>query len=83
MSWLVSIYMQVNENNELIGQLTTLDVKNSDKTVLTVAGLQPDTHYQFQLAAYTRKGDGERSQARRVKTKGAGRHWFITNIVHF
>ena len=36
-----------------------------------ITGLQPDTQYQFQVAAYTRKGDGERSKPRSVHTKAA------------
>ena len=49
------------------------DVRGGDMESVTVGGLQPDTWYQFQVAAYTRKGDGVRSKAKSVKTKGAGK----------
>ena len=39
-------------------------------TRYNVTGLQPDTRYVVQVAALTRKGDGTRSQAVRVKTPG-------------
>jgi len=35
-----------------------------------VTGLQPDTKYSIQVAALTRKGDGDRSAAIVVKTPG-------------
>ena len=34
-----------------------------------VGGLRPDTQYFVQVAAYTRRGDGQRSRAKRIKTK--------------
>lgn len=35
-----------------------------------ISGLQPDTKYSVQVAALTRKGDGDRSNAQTVKTPG-------------
>lgn len=35
-----------------------------------VTDLQPDTHYQIQVAALTRKGDGDRSTPVYIKTPG-------------
>lgn len=35
-----------------------------------ISSLQPDTKYSVQVAALTRKGDGDRSQAQTVKTPG-------------
>ncbi|CRK99959.1 CLUMA_CG013255, isoform B [Clunio marinus] len=35
-----------------------------------ISGLQPDTRYSVQVAALTRKGDGDRSNALTVKTPG-------------
>lgn len=35
-----------------------------------VSGLQPDTKYSIQVAALTRKGDGDRSPPVNVKTPG-------------
>ncbi|XP_020708529.1 tyrosine-protein phosphatase Lar isoform X6 [Athalia rosae] len=37
---------------------------------LNVTGLQPDTRYSVQVAALTRKGDGDRSQPVHVQTPG-------------
>lgn len=43
-----------------------------DETILelNVTGLQPDTRYSVQVAALTRKGDGDRSPPTTVKTPG-------------
>lgn len=35
-----------------------------------VSTLQPDTQYEVQVAALTRKGDGDRSKPVQVKTPG-------------
>jgi netrin-G3 ligand len=35
-----------------------------------ITGLQPDTKYSVQVAALTRKGDGDRSNSQTVKTPG-------------
>ena len=43
---------------------------NSDVTRYNVTGLQPDSRYIIQVAAITRKGDGERSEQVKVKTPG-------------
>lgn len=37
---------------------------------LNISGLQPDTRYSVQVAALTRKGDGDRSAPVSVKTPG-------------
>lgn len=37
---------------------------------LNVTGLQPDTMYSVQVAALTRKGDGDRSAPVNVQTPG-------------
>lgn len=37
---------------------------------MNVTGLQPDTKYSVQVAALTRKGDGDRSSPVFVKTPG-------------
>lgn len=37
---------------------------------LNISGLQPDTKYSVQVAALTRKGDGDRSAPVSVKTPG-------------
>ena len=51
---------------------TRLDLDDALRTDVVVAGLRPDTVYQFDVEAYTRKGRGERSRPRKVRTKGAG-----------
>lgn len=40
--------------------------------------LHTDTEYQVQVAAYTRKGDGERSRPRKVRTKEAGSFYWLS-----
>ena len=62
----------MNENNETQSAPLMLDITDSTRTEVTIAGLQPESYYLIQTAAYTRKGDGEKSKPRRVKTKGAG-----------
>lgn len=37
---------------------------------LNISGLQPDSRYSVQVAALTRKGDGDRSAPVSVKTPG-------------
>jgi len=39
---------------------------------VVIGGLEPEAQYQLQVAAYTRKGDGERSRPKKIRTKGAG-----------
>ena len=65
-------YVVVNDNDEPIGVPGMHDMMDGSKSEVVIGGLRPDTTYQFHVAAYTRKGDGERSRPRKVKTKGAG-----------
>jgi len=51
-----------------------VDLPDGQRTEVVIGGLQPDTVYQFEVEAYTRKGQGERSRPRKVRTKGAGMH---------
>lgn len=46
------------------------DVLDGAALELNISGLQPDTKYSVQVAALTRKGDGDRSQPVTVKTPG-------------
>lgn len=46
------------------------DVLEDSVLELNVSGLQPDTRYTVQVAALTRKGDGDRSPPVSVKTPG-------------
>jgi len=47
-----------------------MDVSDGQALELNVSGLQPDTKYNVQVAALTRKGDGKRSHPVTVKTPG-------------
>ena len=71
-------YYKVNDRNDAIGLPDMYNVRGSEINEVAVAGLQPDTTYQFQVAGYTRRGDGERSRAVKVKTKGAGEKSLLT-----
>lgn len=42
----------------------------TDALESNVTGLQPDTLYAVQVAAITRKGDGDRSHPVKIKTPG-------------
>jgi len=42
----------------------------TDALESNVTGLQPDTLYAIQVAAITRKGDGDRSYPAKIKTPG-------------
>ena len=62
---------------------TRLDLADGLRTEVVVTGLQPDTVYQFEVEAYTRKGHGERSRPRKVRTKGAGLFvYFNLSLIH-
>lgn len=70
---------KLDENDEEKFEPVRSDPLSSHQTELTVGGLSPSTLYQFQVCAYTRKGDGEKSKPRKVKTKAAGLWNFIKN----
>jgi netrin-G3 ligand len=65
-------YVAMNENDEPTSNPNIFNVVGGDKSEMTISTLEPDTWYQFQVNGYTRKGDGQRSRGRKVKTKGAG-----------
>lgn len=46
------------------------DVLGDSVLEYNVTGLQPDTKYSIQVAALTRKGDGDRSPPVNIKTPG-------------
>lgn len=54
----------------LLNDPLTLDVSDGQALELNVTGLQPDTKYNVQVAALTRKGDGDRSPPVTIKTPG-------------
>lgn len=61
-------YMKVERDEGLSGMQV---YELLEATEAVIGGLEPDTTYNFQVAAYTRKGDGLRSRLKQVKTKGA------------
>ena len=65
-------YMVVNDDSQPYGANDMYDLRGGARTEVVITGLQPSTNYQFQVGAYTRKGDGDRSRAKTVRTKGAG-----------
>jgi len=67
-------YVELNDLEEPVfgAQPVMLDLADGSKTDVVVTGLLPDTRYQFLVAAYTRKGEGERTKPKQVRTKGAG-----------
>ncbi|XP_025425132.1 tyrosine-protein phosphatase Lar isoform X2 [Sipha flava] len=56
------------EGNALLNEPLRFDV--ADALESNVTGLQPDTLYAIQVAAITRKGDGDRSHPVKIKTPG-------------
>lgn len=46
------------------------DVLGDQTLEINITGLQPDTKYSVQVAALTRKGDGDRSPPITTKTPG-------------
>ncbi|KAK9700492.1 EPTP domain [Popillia japonica] len=58
-----------DESKSLLNEPMRFDVIDS-VLELNISGLQPDTKYSVQVAALTRKGDGDRSAPVSVKTPG-------------
>lgn len=58
------------EGQGLLNDPMRFDVLDGNAQELNVTGLQPDTKYSVQVAALTRKGDGDRSPPVTVKTPG-------------
>lgn len=58
------------QGKSLLNEPMRFDVLDGAALELNVTGLQPDTKYSVQVAALTRKGDGDRSQPVSVKTPG-------------
>ncbi|KAI5719892.1 hypothetical protein M8J76_016411 [Diaphorina citri] len=66
-------HIHVQETKEEGGYLNDpmrFDVSDGGALELNVTGLQPDTIYTVQVAALTRKGDGDRSKPETIKTPG-------------
>ncbi|XP_069359162.1 tyrosine-protein phosphatase Lar isoform X8 [Maniola hyperantus] len=58
------------EGKGLLNDPMRFNVMDDTTLELNVSGLQPDTRYSVQVAALTRKGDGDRSPPVTVKTPG-------------
>ncbi|XP_047026760.1 tyrosine-protein phosphatase Lar isoform X3 [Helicoverpa zea] len=58
------------EGKGLLNDPMRFNVMDDTTLELNISGLQPDTRYNVQVAALTRKGDGDRSAPVSVKTPG-------------
>ncbi|XP_068675540.1 uncharacterized protein [Montipora foliosa] len=58
-----------------------VNASNAAVYTKTVTGLQESTEYELQVLAYTSPGDGPKSSAQFVTTKGSGKkHWILTVV---
>lgn len=57
------------QGKDLLNEPIRRDVRE-DVLEVNITGLQPDTTYSVQVAALTRKGDGDRSPPETVRTPG-------------
>lgn len=58
------------QSKSLLNEPMRYNVMDDTILELNVTGLQPDTRYTVQVAAVTRKGDGDRSPPVTIKTPG-------------
>ncbi|KZC05677.1 Receptor-type tyrosine-protein phosphatase delta, partial [Dufourea novaeangliae] len=58
------------EGKDLLNEPIRRDVHDDGVLEVNITGLQPDTTYSVQVAALTRKGDGDRSPPVHVRTPG-------------
>lgn len=58
------------QGKSFLNEPMKLNVFGDAELELNVSGLQPDTTYAVQVAALTRKGDGDRSAPVNVRTPG-------------
>ncbi|XP_060802396.1 tyrosine-protein phosphatase Lar isoform X2 [Amyelois transitella] len=58
------------EGKSLLNDPMRFNVMDETTLELNISGLQPDTKYNVQVAALTRKGDGDRSAPVSIKTPG-------------
>ena len=66
----------LNYNNTLNLE-TVVEINDSQCSEHVVGRLQPDTNYQFRLAAVTRKTTGQMTRPRKVITGPAGHCYYI------
>ncbi|XP_066595289.1 tyrosine-protein phosphatase Lar isoform X3 [Prorops nasuta] len=64
------IHVQEIAAQDLLNEPIRRDVQDNDILEANITGLQPDTKYTVQVAALTRKGDGDRSDPVHVHTPG-------------
>ncbi|XP_044016557.1 tyrosine-protein phosphatase Lar isoform X5 [Aphidius gifuensis] len=58
------------EGKDLLNEPIRREVQEGEVLSIDVTGLQPDTKYHVQVAAVTRRGDGDRSAPVHVRTPG-------------
>lgn len=69
-------FFKVDDRGQPQGHHDRYDTMDPEQLQAVISGLEPDTTYQFTVAAYTRKGDGARSKpAKGARTKGAGQYY--------
>lgn len=62
--------MHFYQGKDLLNEPIRRDVHDDEVLEVNITGLQPDTRYSVQVAALTRKGDGDRSVPVHIKTPG-------------
>lgn len=67
---IINFFFSPTQGKGLLNDPLTFDVSDGDVLELNVTGLQPDTKYNVQVAALTRKGDGNRSPPVTIRTPG-------------
>jgi len=65
-------YFAVNETGDPLSAPEHINL-TLYRSELNLTGLQPNTLYVIQVAAYTQPGLGEFSKPKRIRTKGSGR----------
>ncbi|XP_066298195.1 receptor-type tyrosine-protein phosphatase delta-like isoform X2 [Branchiostoma lanceolatum] len=63
-------YQRLSPSAEPVGYPMMKDVMNPETEEMAIGALEPDTKYSVQVAAYTLKGDGQRSKPKEVSTLG-------------
>ena len=65
-------YIPLDENEMPQGQEKYYNTKDGSGVEAVITDLEANTLYRITVAGYTRKGDGERSEERKIKTSGPG-----------
>ncbi|XP_071170890.1 receptor-type tyrosine-protein phosphatase S-like isoform X21 [Mytilus edulis] len=63
-------FIPLDDNDNPKGQEKYYDTKDGSIVEAVITELDPNTFYRITVAGYTRKGDGERSEERKIKTSG-------------